>query len=82
MARSVNILHLQTVLCLNTSLTVFLSGLSRKGVPESELYSAAAAVVTAEFLKLIMCFLLLALTENGKERCTVCNQRVNDINIP
>ena len=57
---------LQTVLCLNTSLTVFLSGLSRKGVPQSELYSAASAVVSAEFLKLVMCFLLLALTENGK----------------
>ena len=55
------------MLCLNTSLTVFLSGLSRKGVPESELYSAASAVVTAEFLKLVMCFLLLALTDNGKK---------------
>ena len=69
MSRTVNILHLQTVLCLNTSLTVFLSGLSRKGVPESDLYSAAAAVVTAEFLKLVMCFLLLACSENGKKQC-------------
>ena len=66
MGNSVDILHLQTVLCLNTSLTVFLSGLSRKGVPEAELYSAATAVVTAEFLKLVMCFLLLALSERGE----------------
>ena len=56
---------MQTVLCLNTSLTVFLSGLSRKGIPEAELYSAATAVVNAELLKLIMCFLLLAIAERG-----------------
>ena len=60
-----DVLPLQTVLCLNTSLTVFLSGLSRKGIPEAELYSAATAVVSAELLKLIMCSLLLATAERG-----------------
>jgi hypothetical protein len=48
------------VLCFNTSLTVFLSGLSRKDVAPGELYSPSTAVVLAELLKLFFCSVALA----------------------
>ncbi len=51
------------VLCVNTSLTVFLSGLSRKDVPASDLYAPSTAVVMAEAIKLLLCSAALVYQE-------------------